>query len=96
MEQFVTTKDKKEGAIRYLINEMKKGRLKIPERRVSGIESNPQISALRVELMNFGVKIHEYCSDCMYELYGAIKQYIQILMKSKPKVLKVPLGRSPK
>lgn len=56
VEMFVTDKPKKEGAIRYLISEMKNGRVKIPENRHAGMELNPKIAALRTELQNFGVK----------------------------------------
>ena len=45
-------RQKKEGAIRYLISEMKRGRFFIPED-----EEHPELEELRKELKGFGVRI---------------------------------------
>lgn len=63
VEEFVTTKDKKEGMIRYLVNEMKNRNLWFPE-------PVKEIIALKKELLNFGVKVNKAGRERMEALAG--------------------------
>lgn len=63
VEEVITTKDKKEGMIRYLVNEMKNKNLWFPE------ETN-EITKLKKELLNFGVKRNKAGKERMEALAG--------------------------
>lgn len=63
VEEFVTTKDKKEGMIRYLVNEMMNKNLWFPE-------STNEIVRLKKEMMNFGVKKSRIGKERMEALSG--------------------------
>ena len=63
VEEYITTKDKKEGMIRYLVNEMKNQNLWFPEDTI-------EISRLKKELLNFGVKINKAGKERMEALTG--------------------------
>jgi phage terminase large subunit-like protein len=63
IEEYITTKDKKEGMIRYLVNEMKNKNLWFPE------ETN-EVSRLKKELLNFGVKRSRAGKERMEALTG--------------------------
>jgi len=51
VEPFVTDKFKKEGMIRYLVNEMKNRRIRFPKN-----DEIPEVHALKYELSNFSVR----------------------------------------
>jgi len=53
VEEFVTDRPKKEGAIRYLQNEIRRGRLTAP----SNIDMVPELKSLYEELRSFGIRI---------------------------------------
>lgn len=63
VEEFVTTRDKKEGMIRYLVNEMKNGNFYFPEETL-------EITNLRKEMLNFGIKITRAGNERMEALSG--------------------------
>ena len=63
VEEFVTTKDKKEGMVRYLVNEMKNKNLWFPE-------EVREITRLKKELVNFGVKRNKAGKERMEALAG--------------------------
>lgn len=65
VEEFITTKSKKEGMIRYLVSEMRNGNLIIP-----GNERIPEIDQLKKELVNFGVKRTKQGKERMEALAG--------------------------
>jgi len=53
VEEFVTDRPKKEGAIRYLQNEISRGRIHCPVE----FETYPELRALYEELVAFGIRI---------------------------------------
>ena len=63
VEEVITDRNKKEGWIRYLVNELKNGNLWFPE------ETN-EITKLKKELINFGVKRNRAGQERMEALSG--------------------------
>jgi len=63
VESFVTDKAKKEGMIRYLVNEMMNGNLIIPD-------ETPEVRELKKELTNFGVRKTKFGRERMEALSG--------------------------
>lgn len=63
VEEYITTKEKKEGMVRYLVNEMKNKNIWFPE------ETN-EITRMKKELVNFGVKRNKAGKERMEALTG--------------------------